>query len=235
MGSAGALSGAKKSRQTRDRKERLAGRRVPSADRVRRLEETLAKLDRLATDEAYLVEFPSVTNQTMRIRRELNDTGFVGRFEKRFIENPSSIAPRDMRDWHFFAGRLHDIDHRPEKYAHWLRDVVKAFGHWHHTHRWYRGYGSDRISKGGFSPEWLEKSSLPYLYLALSVLAEAMNRFETANDKRFEAAWIVFHYPAISPWVSPGTGRNYYGGRPVSDRLAVGLSVYDWWCTDGPN
>ena len=399
--------------------EWLAGRRAPSADRARRLEEALAKFERLATDEAYLAEFPSVTNQTMRIRRELNDTGFVGRFEKRFIENPSSVNPRDMRDWLFFAHRLHDVDDRPEEYARWLRDVVEAFGHWSHTHRWFGGYGLDKISNGGFSPEWLEKPSLPYLYLALSVadknvnqddlrdllsrssdhtqetpgylpmlvhrlriacilddeatirqlkdelmrqvarvdsmalankmrfqiaraafdwreyiqwssllhlgqpwkdefalslpvssfnritsatklfpqeatrvinvvftpnmilsvldvpglsdyqrgrlaiagwvkalmaddldvavelagwiekffplLAEAMNRFETANDKRFEAAWIVFHYPAISPWVLPGAGRTHFGGRPVSDRLALGLPLYNWWCANGPN
>lgn len=63
-------------------------------------------------------------------------------------------------------------------------------------------------------------------------LADSMARFLSAEDKRFEAAWIVLRHPGISPWVRPGVGRTQldFGHRPASDRLGVSMSTYNWWC-----
>ena len=65
--------------------------------------------------------------------------------------------------------------------------------------------------------------------------------FETATDKHFEAARIVFEYPAFSPWILSGPGRvldghetryrgTLSGPRPMPDYVADGRSWLNWWC-----
>ena len=64
--------------------------------------------------------------------------------------------------------------------------------------------------------------------------------FEAAADKHFEAARIIFEYPAFSPWMRPSTGRGaqYRGrsgdgtriARPIPDYVADGMRELNWWC-----
>ena len=388
------------------------GRWSPSALRVGYLEKALAQFKRLSSDAAYLAEFPSVENQIMRIERELGESGFVGQFERRLIESPASIDPRDIGAWENEASRWHVVEGRLEEYARWLNHVAKkTSSNWRHR-------ASDarliEIPRGGIVQSWREELSLPYLYLALSFvnerssrsdlrdlltqsvglsqdspgylamlghrvriagilgdeamlsalkaefaqidtrvvlpalvnevrmqfarnasawreyvqwasllpvyfpvsdkfasslprsrfnrvtsktrlfpneatrvisvvftpkmildvldveglsdyqrsrlaisgwvkalladnlelalelavwigkyappLVEAMNRFKASDDKRFEAAWIVFNHPAFSPWVRADIGCTHLRGRPVSDRLALERRGCNWWC-----
>lgn len=388
------------------------GRRTPSALRVSYLEKALAQFKRLSFDAAYLSEFPSVENQIMRIEGKLGYSGFVGQFERRLIESPLSIDPRDIGIWEHEASRWHVVSGRLEEYTRWLSHVVKM------TASYWRHKDSDaklvEVPKGGILQTWREELSLPYLYLALSYvnerssrsdlrdlltqsdglsqdtpgylamlshririagilgdeamldelktefaqldtgivlpalvnevrmqfarnasdwgeyihwasllpvyfpvsdkfasslprsrfnrvtsetklfpreatrvinvvftpemflgvldvaglsdyqrsrlaisgwvkalladnlelaleladwigkyappLVEAMNRFKTSDDKRFEAAWIVFNHPAFSPWLRTGLGCTHLRGRPVSDRLALERRGCNWWC-----
>ena len=69
------------------------------------------------------------------------------------------------------------------------------------------------------------------------VLDKEFELFETATDKLFEAARIIFDYPAFSPWMLAGVGRiqSRYRGtrletRPMPDYVAAGLREYNWWC-----
>ena len=64
--------------------------------------------------------------------------------------------------------------------------------------------------------------------------------FEEGSDKHFEAARIVFDYPAFSPWVRSDAGRvqerrrledgTFGGPRPLPDHVADGRSWLNWWC-----
>ena len=63
-----------------------------------------------------------------------------------------------------------------------------------------------------------------------------MARFEEGPDKHFEAARIVFDYPAFSPWLEPGAGRVYTGWdrggyHPIPDHVTYGSASGGWWCT----
>ncbi|MCY3623988.1 MAG: hypothetical protein OXH68_20040 [Gammaproteobacteria bacterium] len=69
------------------------------------------------------------------------------------------------------------------------------------------------------------------------VLDQEFELFEEATDKLFEAARIIFDYPAFSPWMLPGVGRiqSRYRGtlletRPMPDYVADGWSGVNWWC-----
>ena len=69
------------------------------------------------------------------------------------------------------------------------------------------------------------------------VLDKEFELFEAATDKLFEAARIIFDYPAFSPWMLAGVGRiqSRYRGtrletRPMPDYVAAGLREYNWWC-----
>lgn len=65
--------------------------------------------------------------------------------------------------------------------------------------------------------------------------------FEAALDKHFEAARIIFAYPAFSPWMRSGTGRarhwrtwlddgTFRDARPTPDYVADGMRGLNWWC-----
>ena len=63
-----------------------------------------------------------------------------------------------------------------------------------------------------------------------------MAQFEEGADRHFEAARIIFDYPAFSPWLEPGAGRVYTGGdrdrrRPIPDHVTYGSTWGGWWCT----
>ena len=49
--------------------------------------------------------------------------------------------------------------------------------------------------------------------------------FEVATDRLFEAARIIFDYPAFSPWMLPGDARE-----PTPDHVATGWNGLNWWC-----
>ena len=395
-----------------ERMERQGWARKPSPGRVRFLEEALAEFERLAADEVYLAEFPSVTNQIMRIRTELDDSAFVGDVERRLIEEPAAMDPIDLRDYDYLADRWHTVRGRPEEYGRWLQHVrVLADSLAHGLH-----YDMVPAPVDELLDAWREERSLPYLYLALAfahessppqdlrdllaqsqdhasgtpgylamlgqrlrvarilgddaavtelkdelvaqlpqaisratanemrlrlasaatdwreyiqwgsllpldlpwedafarslplsrfhritsetrlfsgevaallnlfltprmfmdvldapplseyqrsrlanagwvralladdvsaavelaawvgrfspLLKEAMARFVAAEDKYFDAAWIVLKHPGLSPWVRPGVGRTQLeiGHKPASDRLGVSMSTYNWWC-----
>ena len=58
--------------------------------------------------------------------------------------------------------------------------------------------------------------------------------FEQAKDKHFEAARIIFDYPAFSPWMESGAGRVYtgWGGdRQIPDHVTKGQNWPSWWCS----
>ena len=387
---------------------------TPSAERVRYLEEAVARFEQLAADDAYLAEFPSVMNQIMRIRAELNDSAFVGDFERRLIEDPSSIDPLDLPDYDYLSNRWHATEGRPEEYGRWLHHVAAVADNF--AHDLY--YGVVEAAVDDLLDAWREQRSLPYLYLALGFareghapadlrdllvqsrgqtaqtpgygamlgqrlrvaailgddavvdelreelveqatrassraaanairlqiaraaagwreylqwasllpldlpwtdafarslptsrlnritgetplfsgeaatlinifltprtimdvldapglsdyqrsrlanagwvkamladdlttaielaasvrrfaapLAQAMDGFAAAEDKHFEAAWIILRHPGLSPWVRPGIGRTQldYSHQPASDRLGVTMSAYNWWCRE---
>ena len=60
-----------------------------------------------------------------------------------------------------------------------------------------------------------------------------MAQFEEGSDRYFEAARIVFDYPAFSPWLQWGAGRVYTGDRPyrqIPDHVTRGSTWGGWWC-----
>ena len=60
-----------------------------------------------------------------------------------------------------------------------------------------------------------------------------MARFEEGRDRHFEAARIVFDYPAFSPWMERGARRVYTGDRPyrqIPDHVTYGSTWGGWWC-----
>jgi len=62
-------------------------------------------------------------------------------------------------------------------------------------------------------------------------LADELERFEQGQDKHFEAARIIFDYPAFSPWLDKGVGRltnNQF--RQVPDQVTRG-GTRAWWCS----
>ena len=63
-------------------------------------------------------------------------------------------------------------------------------------------------------------------------LAGELEQFEQGQDKHFEAARIIFDYPAFSPWLYSGVARIHvdrtdYGYRPTPDHVTFDDG---WWC-----
>ena len=60
-----------------------------------------------------------------------------------------------------------------------------------------------------------------------------LEQFEQAQDKHFEAARIIFDYPAFSPWMEPGAGRIYAYPtyRQIPDHVTYGSTWPAWWCS----
>ena len=378
----------------------------PSEERESYLKDALARFKALAADEDYLARFPSVRTQMRRIQNALNDTTHIGDFERRLIEEPSSVDPNDIHDFDSSARFVHRSASRPEEYRRWLghaRDIwiagvsvrsesgVKSlFDAWRDnptppylylalsmadeqsgredlrqllaqsnghtpetpgymamlTHR-LRVAGLLReealmrdakvelarqaasaptaaanamrlhMARAGFDAReyvrwasllpidlpWSDEAAarlptnryqrvtrntrlfpreaanvintlytLPMLLDALTApelsdyqrsrlaiaawlkalfagdldvavgvadtigetaphLAEAMDGFKAATDKRFEAAWIVLRHPGFSPLIQPGVGRTDFA-NPAADRIGVSMSSNNWWCTD---
>ncbi len=64
-------------------------------------------------------------------------------------------------------------------------------------------------------------------------LADELEGFEQAQDKHFEAARIVFDYPAFSPWLENGVGRVHGTSsryRQTPDHVTFDRSSA-WWCS----
>ncbi len=64
-------------------------------------------------------------------------------------------------------------------------------------------------------------------------LAPELERFEQAQDKHFEAARIIFDYPAFSPWLNRGVARIHFDRtfrhlRQTSDHVTFQMG---WWCS----
>ena len=100
-------------------------------------------------------------------------------------------------------------------------------------------YQRSRLANAGWVRALLADDLVTAVELAPRVgqfsplLAEEMEGFAAAEDKHFEAAWIVLRHPGLSPWLRSGIGRtNLDSGRhlPASDRIAVTMSFYNWWC-----
>ena len=379
----------------------------PSEERERYLKDALARFKALASDEDYLARFPSLMTQMRRIQNALDDSSHIGDFERRLIDEPSSVDPNDIRDFDHTARFVHDPTGRPEDYQRWLRhamDMVDVLSSWFHIQSdvdalfdaWRddptppylylalnvadeesrredlrqllaqsSGQGPDtpgyvamlkhrvriagllgeealmrdmkaelarqaagattaaansmrlRIARAAFDVReyvrwasllpidlpWSDESArrlptaryqrvtrktrlfapeaadvintlftLPMLLDAMAApelsdyqrsrlaiaawikalfagdldmavrmadtigetaphLAEAMNDFKSAADKRFEAAWIVLHHPGFSPLLRAGVGRTDFDA-PAADRIGLSMSGENWWCTD---
>lgn len=64
-------------------------------------------------------------------------------------------------------------------------------------------------------------------------LDRELAQFEQGEDKHFEAARVIFDYPAFSPWLEPGAGRVYTGEtsyRAMPDHVTRGATWPSWWC-----
>ena len=64
-------------------------------------------------------------------------------------------------------------------------------------------------------------------------LAPELEGFEQAEDKHFEAARIIFDYPAFSPWLNRGVARIHFDPtfrhlRQTSDHVTFQMG---WWCS----
>ncbi len=135
------------------------------------LKQALDRFESLAADDDYLAEFPSVMSQIMRIRVELDDNTFLGHFERRLIEQPSSVDPFDIRDYEWLATvsmRSEDATDRPEEYGRWLRHAVaseKSF-----ARRSDREVAESAVSD--LVTALRAERSLPYLYLDLGFAHE---------------------------------------------------------------
>ena len=64
-------------------------------------------------------------------------------------------------------------------------------------------------------------------------LARELEGFEQAQDKHFEAARIIFDYPAFSPWLYRGVARIHYDRTFRSSRQTPDHVTFreGWWCS----
>lgn len=81
----------------------------------------------------------------------------------------------------------------------------------------------------------------PHIRRNVPSLEDELAVFEAASDRHFEAARIIFEYPAFSPWMRSGAGRvqpyrvrlddgTFREARPIPDYVADGLRGLNWWC-----
>ena len=63
-------------------------------------------------------------------------------------------------------------------------------------------------------------------------LAHELEQFEQAQDMHFEAARIIFDYPAFSPWLYRGVARIDYANTISTSRPTPDHVTFDqgWWC-----
>ena len=100
------------------------------------------------------------------------------------------------------------------------------------------GYQRGRLAIAGWTKAMLADDLESALKLSAHIrrhvpwLDREMAQFEEGDDRHFEAARIIFDYPAFSPWMEPGAGRiSWPDYRQVSDRVTYGPSVGSgWWC-----
>ena len=64
-------------------------------------------------------------------------------------------------------------------------------------------------------------------------LAPELEEFEQAQDKHFEAARIIFDYPAFSPWLRGGVARIHYDRTVKHERQTPDHVTFSggWWCS----
>ena len=100
-------------------------------------------------------------------------------------------------------------------------------------------YQRGRMAIAGWTKAMLADDLVSALKLSAHIrryvplLDRELARFEQARDKQFEAARIIFDYPAFSPWMEPGAGRIYAEGashRQIPDDVTYGSTWPSWWC-----
>ena len=102
-------------------------------------------------------------------------------------------------------------------------------------------YQRDRMAIAGWTRAMLDDDLAAALKLSAHIrrnvpgLDQELALFEQAQDKHFEAARIVFDYPAFSPWMKRSVGRvQPYGKRPpkpIPDHATYGAGWGGgWWC-----
>ena len=115
------------------------------------------------------------------------------------------------------------------------------------------GYQRGRIAIAAWTKAMLADDLETALQLAahirrhVPVLVPEFELFEEAEDKQFEAARIIFDYPAFSPWMWSGPGRTQRYrterdpdgrrryvelNRPLPDHVAGRFRWSNWWCAD---
>ncbi len=98
------------------------------------------------------------------------------------------------------------------------------------------GYQRGRLAIAGWTKAMLADDLDSAMRLSAQIrrhapwLAGDMEQFEQAEDKYFEAARIIFDYPAFSPWLESGAGR-VYNYRPTPDHVTFGSWAGGWWCS----
>ena len=101
-------------------------------------------------------------------------------------------------------------------------------------------YQRGRMAIAGWTKAMLADDLVSALKLSAHIrqhvplLDRELAEFEQAQDKQFEAARIIFDYPAFSPWMEPGAGRIYpdrTGYRQIPDYVTYGSTWPSWWCS----
>ena len=100
-------------------------------------------------------------------------------------------------------------------------------------------YQRGRLAIAGWTKAMLADDLASALKLSAHIrrhvpwLDAELEQFEQAQDKHFEAARIIFDYPAFSPWMEPGAGRIYAYPtyRQIPDHVTYGSTWPAWWCS----
>ena len=100
-------------------------------------------------------------------------------------------------------------------------------------------YQRGRLAIAGWTKAMLADDLASALKLSAHIrrhvpwLDAELEQFEQAQDKHFEAARIIFDYPAFSPWMEPGAGRiySYPPYRQIPDHVTYGSTWPAWWCS----
>ena len=101
-------------------------------------------------------------------------------------------------------------------------------------------YQRGRLAIAGWTKAMLADDLASALKLSAHIrrhvpwLDAELQQFEQAQDKHFEAARIIFDYPAFSPWMEPGAGRifpDWPSYRQIPDHVTYGSTWPAWWCS----
>ena len=101
------------------------------------------------------------------------------------------------------------------------------------------GFQRGRLAIAGWTKAMLADDLETALRLSAQIrlhapwLAGELEQFEQGQDKHFEAARIIFDYPAFSPWLERGAGRVHGTSsryRQTPDHVTFDRSSA-WWCS----